>query len=53
MVKNGKQNLGNKKNIDTFKLEEGADRLEDEIIDNNNGENIVQVNVKKKKKQCC
>ena len=52
MVKNGKQNLGNKKNIDTFKLEEGADRLEDEIIDNN-GENIVQVNVKKKKKQCC
>ena len=52
MVKNGKQNLGNKKNIDTFKLEEGADRLEDEIIDNN-GENVVQVNVKKKKKQCC
>ena len=36
MVKNGKQNLGNKKNIDTFKLEEGADRLEDEIIDNRN-----------------
>ena len=53
MVKNGKQNLGNKKNIDTFKLEEGADRLEDEIIDNNNGENVVQVNIKKKKKQCC
>ena len=51
MVKNGKQNLGNKKNIDTFKLEEGADRLEDEIIDNNNGENVVQV--KKKKKKCC
>ena len=53
MVKNGKQNLGNKKNIDTFKLEEGADRLEDEIIDNNNGENVVQVNIKKKKKKCC
>ena len=55
MVKNGKQNLGNKKNIDTFKLEEGAVKLENEnkIIDNNNGENVVEVKVKKKKKQCC
>ena len=53
MVKNGKQNLGSKKNIDTFKLEEGADRLEKENIDNNNGENVVKVNIKKKKKKCC
>lgn len=54
MVTNNKQNLDDKKNIDTFKLEEGASRIEEELNDENE-DNVIQVNVVKKKKKinCC
>ena len=56
MIKTGKENLGEKKNLDTFKKEEGADKMQYDF-ENNEGENLVKINVekrtKKKIKFCC